>query len=211
VAFRIPAKDGGPGGSVLTREPVANRLTGSRASASQGPVTHRNRRPCGQNRDPAHPVGHCHSLVGPSPREPEALRHLLEADGGCFRPCGRRSGAPFRKDIVTGVGAKQILARRPVRYPRSSCSSRRGRKRSARSSSNDPAGRGILASPYRTHSTDASSAGRGAEAGFGVVNSAAGVGSRGGTVESPWAFVPATQASRAGIEDFQSRVQFCAD
>ena len=146
--------------------------------------------------------------MGPSPREPEALRHLLEADGGCFRPCGRRSGAPFRKDIVTGVGAKQILARRPVRYPRSSCSSRRGRKRGARSSSNDPAGRGILASPYRTHSTDASSAGRGAEAWFGVVNSAAGVGSRGGTVESPWAFVPATQASRAGIEDFQSRVLY---
>jgi hypothetical protein len=105
--------------------------------------------------------------VGPSPREPEALRHLLEADGGCFRPCGRRSGAPFRKDIVTGVGAKQILARRPVRYPRSSCSSRRGRKRGTRSSSNDPAGRGIVASPYRTHSTDASSAGRGAAAGFG--------------------------------------------
>ena len=40
--------------------------------------------------------------------------------------------------------------------------------------------------------------------GSGVVNSAAGVGSRGGTVESAWAFVPATQASRAGIEDFQS-------
>jgi hypothetical protein len=179
----------------------------SRASASQGPVTHRNRRPSGQDRDPAHPVGRCHSLVGPSPRESEALRHLLESDGRCSRPCGRRSGAPLRKDIVTGVGAKQVLARRPVRYPRSSCSSRHGRKRGARSSSNDPAGRGILASPYRTHSTDPSSAGRAAGAGFGVVNSTAGVGSRGGTVESPWAFVPATQASRAGIEDFQSR--FC--